>query len=384
MVLFERKEDCCGCTACMAACPKQAIQMQEDEQGFQYPTVNGTLCVSCGLCRAVCPVRNADAERGASPKVYAAKHRDPEVRKSSSSGGVFSALAERTLALGGAVAGVVFDENWNVRHMVSETETDCRRMRGSKYVQSDMGKTFSEAGEVLKAGRKLLFTGTPCQVIGFKRYAEQRGLPTDKLLLCTLVCQGVPSPKIWRDYLSHIKSTKSISIEYLSFRNKDCGWDFNKEVARGNGLETSLSEFVNLWDNLIKRPCCYQCKYATAYRDADISLADFYGIQRAYPEFYDSFGVSLVLAHTEKGERWVDSLSDELDVISAALTSAETHPRLYAPAWRNDAEAQAFWSDYSRRGLPPILLKYTSTKLPYRVWRKLRLLKRKIKGESNS
>lgn len=197
MIHITNRQDCCGCAACAQRCPKQCISMKEDAEGFLYPTVDTEVCIDCGLCEKVCPELNSGRERQPQ-KVYAAINKDEKIRLGSSSGGVFTALAEQTIDEGGVVFGARFDENWEVVHAYTETKEGLTAFRGSKYVQSRIGNAYKDAERFLRNGRKVLFTGTPCLVMGLKLYL---GRDYDNLLTVDFLCHGVPSPKAWRLYL---------------------------------------------------------------------------------------------------------------------------------------------------------------------------------------
>ena len=200
MIQIVDKSQCCGCTACVSVCPKQCIAMQEDEEGFLYPVVDTSLCIDCNLCQKVCPELHPMNTR--TPlHVYAAKHKDEQIRLASSSGGIFTLLAEKVIDEGGVVFGARFNASWEVVHDYTETKEGLTAFRGSKYVQSWLGNCFSKVRSFLSEGRKVMFTGTPCQVAGLKQYLRKE---YDNLLTVDVVCHGVPSPKVWRMYLDEV------------------------------------------------------------------------------------------------------------------------------------------------------------------------------------
>ena len=242
MIQIKDKSVCCGCSACVQICPKQCISLKEDKEGFLYPTVNHAFCVECGKCEKVCPELHP-FEVHEPLKVYAAKHQDDAVRKVSSSGGIFTLLADMVIDEGGVVFGACFDSDWSVVHDFTETHEGLQAFRGSKYLQSRIGNTYRQAEVFLKAGRKVLFTGTPCQIAGLKKYLHK---DYENLLAVDFVCHGVPSPLVWKKYLEEIiacqceknsvllHSNPFISergsmagirkIDAISFRNKNLGW----------------------------------------------------------------------------------------------------------------------------------------------------------------
>ena len=234
MINIKVKQDCCGCSACMQICPKQSITMVTDNEGFLYPEVNNTTCIDCGLCEKVCPVLNQND--GSQPiEVYAAKNNNEQIRLKSSSGGIFTLLAEKIIAEGGVVFGAKFNTDWSVVHSYTETIDGLEDFRGSKYVQSSIGDNFLKAKQFLTDGRKVLFSGTPCQIAGLKHFLRKE---YDNLLTIEVVCHGAPSPRVWKDYLEYRKervykkgkNTVSLSqnempqIVGIAFRDKTNGW----------------------------------------------------------------------------------------------------------------------------------------------------------------
>ncbi|MEG1612253.1 MAG: Coenzyme F420 hydrogenase/dehydrogenase, beta subunit C-terminal domain, partial [Alistipes sp.] len=298
MIQFKQKQDCCGCWACVQRCPKQCITMQEDEEGFLYPHVDLNDCTRCGLCERVCPVLNTGEPRE-SLAVYAAKNRNEEVRMQSSSGGIFTPLAEAILNQKGVVFGAKFDTDWKVIHGYTETKEGLAAFRGSKYVQSQMGICYQLAEEFLKAGRQVLFSGTPCQIAGLHRYLMR---DYDNLLTVDVVCHGVPSPMIWREYLKFIlrpqgdgkNSVLSLSeppvLTGISFRDKSTGWKkfgflARKSASKADQNTVFLHETLdkNLYmegflKNLYLRPSCYACAARKGKSGSDITIADYWGI----------------------------------------------------------------------------------------------------------
>lgn len=241
MIQIAQKTDCCGCEACVQRCPKQCISLKEDEEGFLYPIVNKDECIDCGLCEKVCPVINQN-ERHNPIKVLAAKNKDENIRLKSSSGGIFTLLAESILDENGIVFGACFNDKWEVTHGYTETKEGLSAFRGAKYVQSKIGDSYKQAKVFLKQNRKVLFSGTPCQIAGLKRYLRKE---YDNLFTVDVICHGVPSPKVWRLYLDKIlnlkdgqhsasshSADKKTRIGGINFRSKSTGWkEYSFEVA---------------------------------------------------------------------------------------------------------------------------------------------------------
>lgn len=346
---------CTGCSACSQVCPKSAITMTANEEGFLYPSIDEDLCSSCGLCGRICPVntaiRNADGagaktdakdvkksaeagEKAISHKVYACYSRDESVRSRSSSGGVFTQLALSILADGGVVFGAGFDGNYNVIHTYAENEKQLDNLRRSKYVQSDIANSFIEAGDFLKAGRKVLFCGTPCQIAGLKAFLTRDY--TGLLLSCDLACHGVPSPKVWEMFLKYLRDIYKSDIKAVSFRDKSTGWNdssMNVEFKNGSRYIDRVKReiyFMGFGKSIFNRKSCYDCKFRIDNTKADITLADFWGIDRhGEQEYSDNKGVSLILTHTEAGEEALKRIGENVCIRERSLNEAvRFNPRL--------------------------------------------------------
>lgn len=308
MIELKRKQNCSGCTACMSVCPKSCITMAEDSEGFIYPVTDRDVCINCNACNRVCPVLKLQKDKAstafsAETKAYAAYITDEKIRLSSSSGGVFTALASATICAGGVVYGAAWN-NDEVRHIKVESLPDISLLRGSKYVQSSIGGIFREIREYLKHGRKVLFSGTPCQVAGLKSFLKQ----VENLILVEVACHGAPSPKALQKYFEEIHNQYSYGLK-LDFRSKpDGNWQDYKVTAHIDGR---YFFFENQKENvfmkgflreLYSRPICHDCPFKSGASGADITLADFWGIENVLPDFPYKPGVNLVLTHTEKGD----------------------------------------------------------------------------------
>lgn len=308
MICVQNKQDCCGCAACVQVCPVGCISMVEDNEGFGYPLVDSVKCIHCGRCDAICPIKNWVHEALIPDSVLAVKAKDREVKRCSSSGGVFPLFAEYILNKGGVVFGAAFDERWDVAHRCIEDLADLRLLRGSKYVQSDCGFTFKQAKMFLNQGRQVLYTGTPCQIAGLKSFL---GKDYDNLWTMDFVCHGVPSPGVWRQYLDEILVHGGYgrdAIEAISFRDKRNGWKNSIIIIRGQHKEFLAEDKVKnvflrgFLRNLYLRPSCYDCHFRHLTSGSDVTVGDFWGIDGCCPDFYDDMGVSAVLANTQKGQ----------------------------------------------------------------------------------
>ena len=318
MIDIKNKKDCCGCSACAQICPKQCIQMKIDNEGFEYPHVNKSECVDCGLCNRVCPFINDNT--GHKPlQVYASKNLNETIRLRSSSGGVFSAIAEQIINNSGVVFGVTFDENWNTVHSYTETLDGLAAFRGSKYVQSKIGTSYIEVKRFLNEGRKVLFSGTPCQIAGLRKFLLK---DYNNLITIEILCHGVPSHKVWQKYLDIKKQEYSCNeITHIDFRNKNTGWRrYNLSIEFNNGKiyecthkkDPYLRGFIK---NIYLRPSCYSCKCKNGRANSDIVIADYWNINKVRPDYNDRLGISLVLINTENGVSLFESISEQIDYI---------------------------------------------------------------------
>lgn len=321
MIRILKKKNCCGCGACVQKCPKSCIKFQIDEEGFFYPQVDERLCVNCGLCEKVCPILSP-LSINTPISTYALKNTKERIRMESSSGGVFSLMAEDIINDGGVVFGAKFDEKWQVVIGFTETIKGIVDFRGSKYVQSRIDNSYKDCEKFLKQGRKVLFSGTPCQIAGLRNFLK-KSYPL--LYTVDIICHGVPSPKVWWLYLNEIlkdeatKNDSSISIESIKkieFRNKQEGWRKYhfvltfEEICGRDKKQVSLSSVYQddlymkaFLQNLILRPSCYECKFRDGRCHSDISLADFWAANAVMPQFDDDKGVSAVLVNSQKGQQ---------------------------------------------------------------------------------
>lgn len=369
---INRPEKCSGCTACSQVCPKQCITMQEDAEGFVYPKVDQKVCIQCGRCKLVCPILHHDGGN-APEKVLAEKNKNEKIRSSSSSGGVFYELAKQFIQNGGVVYGCALDANMVARHVCVDTVEGLDKLKSSKYVQSDMGNTMSEIKKRLLSGEKVLFSGTPCQTAGLRNYL---GKDYEMLLVIDVLCHGVPSPKLFTDYLEYLSKQygggKPISV---NFRNKQRGWKrLYMEVCFDNGkrhyIYSGYDRYEGMFlNNLSLRPSCYECKFTKTERFGDITLGDFWGIGKKYPQWDDDKGISVVMLNTEKGTVAYEQIADLFEGREEELDTAKAGQRtLYAPTQKN-SNRDAFYKLYAEQGCKKALEQYTNVpSMPSRAY----------------
>lgn len=360
--VFDKKEDCCGCTACKCICPTQAITMKLDKDGFLYPEINLELCKSCGLCKTVCPIQNQFIfpDRLHEPQVFAVKHRKEQIRMNSASGGAYTAISDFILKSYGVVYGAEFDEDFRVQHNRATNAEERDRFKGSKYIQSDLRGTFKQIEEDLIQDINVLFTGTGCQVAGLRKFLEEKHVKTDKLTTNDIICHGVPSPLLWHDYLNFIQ--KKNKLKSYTFRYKQKGWHgYNVKAEFMNGKikinSLDIKVFVNLFSSdLSLRPSCYDCRFANLQRPSDITIGDFWGIEEMMPELDDNKGVSLVLINSSKGKEIFQQIRNELNIWESNIQDC-LQPNLQCPTKKPEKREQ-FWQDYYKYGFDYIAKKY--------------------------
>lgn len=305
MIQIKDKADCCGCTACASICPKDAITMEPDTLGFKYPKVDLGKCIDCGLCEKVCAFNeNYDKSQNLKePEIYAARHKDIHEIETSRSGAAFIAISDYILENGGIVYGVGYNDHFRVAHKRATTKEERNEFKGSKYVQSDLDGIFRQVKEDLKQGNIVLFSGTPCQTAGLNSYIGKK--LRENLVLVDIVCHGVPSPYIWRDYLNYVENKYKNKIVKVDFRDKSrLGWSGHIEsFVLENGKKYEMNTYTTIfYKHIMLRKSCGICYFANIKRPSDITLADFWGWEKVSKSFNkDNKGVSLILLNTQEG-----------------------------------------------------------------------------------
>lgn len=371
MIEILDKEKCCGCHGCTNICPKSCISMESDGEGFWYPKVDKDLCINCHLCEKVCPELENPRKEEFAPVAYACKNEKEQIREESSSGGIFSILCEEVIVQGGVVFGASFDDDFEVRHTYAETLEECVQFRGSKYVQSKIGETYKQARAFLNQGRLVLFTGTQCQIKGLQLFLRKN---YSNLIAVDIVCHGVPSPKVFREYRRYLESKYNSKSGNIWFRRKDEGWNtFSFAIKFENGSEyrNNLREdtfMKGFLQDLYLRPSCYECTAKNFINNSDLSLADYWGIQGIHPEIDDDRGVSLVLVNTSKGEKYMENILKQMHYIKSDLDYAISHNAcIVRPAYKNFRREKFFKAIQKNKNIEKSIIKFTSPTFPGKV-----------------
>lgn len=352
-------KDCCGCEACIQICGHHALKMEENEEGFLYPKIDMDACVECHLCEKVCPMENMEKTLNEKGKALAIQYKKTEDLALASSGGGFIAIASLIIGQGGVVYGAAFDKNMELNHVRVDKTSELKQLQGSKYVQSNIGQTFKNIKRELCEGKEVYFTGTPCQVAGLKLFLMKT---YDNLLTSDLVCHGIPSQKIFRNTFEHMERKYDAKITDYSFRDKTIrGWACSssssyKRNTDGKSFKVKYSKDMEAYFEAfiagdLMRMNCYYCPFARNERVGDITLADFWGVRKIFPDFHDIYrGVSLILLNTGKGKRLFDNIRNTFYVRAVDLAVASASNRnLHVPTpltdRRKTSYSQAF-NDY--------------------------------------
>lgn len=356
---INRKEHCFGCTACANVCPKNCITMRSDTEGFLYPEVDEAQCIGCSKCIKVCPFNNINSN--GIGQIYAAINKDSKIRQSSSSGGVFYQLCKYILDKKGIVYGVAWSNDMVALHRRITELSDVRYIQGSKYVQSKLSDTFKLVKDDLLTGCEVLFSGTPCQVAGLKNYL---GKKFDNLLLVDVLCHGVPSPLLLKEYISSMETKYGSKVIGLNMRDKKKSWhrlfsnmqfSNSKVYYKFCGYDPYLHLFLN---NKSLRPSCFECKFTSKDRQGDVTLGDFWGIGKRHYDFDDNKGTSLVAINTERGHDIWAAINNNFIILESNFDEAkEGNKVLLYPSIKNK-DRDKFFSELEYEGYNKAIAKY--------------------------
>lgn len=379
MINIIDKQKCSGCHACYNSCPQKCICMYSDHEGFWYPEVDAKKCSNCSICEKACPILSKKTISN-NPVAYACFNTNEVIRQNSSSGGVFSVIAEKVIDNGGMIFGAGFDSNFNVVHSWTDSAEGLNNLRGSKYVQSRIGDTFKKAYELLEEGRQVLFSGTPCQIAGLKSYL---GKEYQGLTCLDIICHGVPSPLVWEMYRS--KVVKNKELKTVSFRDKKYGWKKfsisfifeDEEIFRE---QISENQYIKgFLQNLYLRPSCYNCQFKTINRQSDLTLADFWGIEKLLPSFDDDRGTSLVLINSQKGHEILAAAADNLKCETVNLEQALAYNHAALKSVETNPARTKFFNDLSNsKDICEIIARYSNVNLYRKIFSKSKKIIKKF------
>lgn len=328
-------ERCTGCRACEQLCKKNAISMIADKEGFLQAVINPDNCIDCNLCANRCP-QNAIVPKHEPQKVIAARYTDDKLLYNSASGGAFIGIALAVIQNGGVVFGVCYDTKWNAVHVLATTKEELEKIQSSKYVQADTLETYSVAKKYLDSGKFVLYSGTGCQIAGLKAFLNHK---YDNLLTIDLICHGVSSPLLFRNYIDWLSRKYEGKILFYNFRDKTGGWGLGYKTKTKTKTKTKPSTLDPYYYHFLKgnvyRECCYQCKYCTKERVGDITIGDYWGIEREHPKFFSTKGVSVVLLNTRNGMIFFDECERLFHVCESSFDkAAKMNGNLVSPTHR--------------------------------------------------
>ncbi len=352
--VYLSKDKCCGCALCQNVCPKSAIKMIPDKYGYKYPVIDQKKCIDCGLCRKNCIFINHDLNQV--KDTYAAKNMNRDELLKSSSGGIFSAIADAFISNNGYVCGAVMNfenGNVNIKHEVINSSNGLYKLQGSKYVQSDISDVLVEVKNKLKDGKDVLFSGTPCQVAAIKKFTKN--VKNGQLYTIDIICHGVPNQKFFNDYVQYNCEKNKYKINEFVFRDKEYGWGeegnifaqtFSNHTVKQKITTENSSYYKYFFEAEISRKSCYHCPFAQDQRVGDITVGDYWGVQDYSPElmkenggnFASSEGISCLLINTDNGNELIDKFGinlykenvdyDKIKIVNTQLTVPAQHTKL--------------------------------------------------------
>jgi coenzyme F420-reducing hydrogenase beta subunit len=370
---------CTGCSACSDICPVKCIEMVEENGGFLFPKINESLCIKCKKCDKCCPINKSNFLLP--KKQFLAWNKDQEIRKSSTSGGVFLALAKNTLSQNGMVCGAVYDEEMTVKHVISNNFDEVRKMSGSKYVQSNTNGIYKKVQEHLLKDILILFTGTPCQIGGLYSFL---GMSYQNLITCEVFCHGAPSSGIFRSYISYLNKKNASTVRNFHFRDKNSGWNSSKiKIEYRNGKQVKSESFNNIYfrwfaKHLSLRESCFNCYYRNKNRCSDLSIGDFWGIEKINPKIDTFYGVSAILVNTNKGLELLSNCSSNLHLEACNYNDILIRNAYLYESYNLPIAREAFLDDYDHLFFDELVKKYRFFNLKENIILTLYSIKKRV------
>lgn len=381
VIEIKEKKDCCGCNACYSICPKQCIEMNDDKEGFKYPKINEEKCIKCNLCVKVCPMLN-DIETKIESKFYACINNNEEIRMKSSSGGVFSLLADYVIENDGYIYGVAFDKEFDVKHIEVKDKENLEKLRGSKYVQSSIEDTYKLAKKRLDDGKIVLFSGVQCQIKGLNLFLKKR---YENLITIEVICHGAPSPNVFKKYLKKLEVGNNKKIKKVIFRDKTTGWktysnkiEFEDSIIRKE-LGNKNIYMQGFLGEIFLRESCYGCKAKEFKSCADITLGDYWGVEKIHPKIDDNKGVSLVITNTDMGEKCLEKMKDKMYVIETNKEHAINHNICIVKSVKRNKNRDKFFENLDKIDIEKNIEKSIRIQVGKRIYLKGRGILGKIK-----
>lgn len=367
MINITKKEKCTGCSACFDICPTKAISLITDIEGFWYPEVNLELCTDCGLCEKTCAELHINELKQSGtthdPIVYAALHKDDHTRRESTSGGLFSALANKIYEKGGYVGGAVYNDDFYVEHLISNNPADLIRIRGSKHFQSNTTGLFKQTKKLLRNGENVLICAAPCQIASLRLFL---GKEYENLTTVDFICLGINSPKIFHKHLESLEHKYGAKTVSVQGKNKDNGWRSlaykisfeNNKVYLREGIKDNFTRgFIGAQINC--RPTCYECKYKEFPRISDITLGDFWGIEKVDKTMDDNMGTSAVLLNSNKGIVLFDSIKDQIKSMELSISDVlPGNQALIHSIFKPTINREEFYNDLDKISFDMVVKKY--------------------------
>ncbi|MDD2371388.1 MAG: Coenzyme F420 hydrogenase/dehydrogenase, beta subunit C-terminal domain [Firmicutes bacterium] len=326
--VYNEKNKCCGCEACRDVCPTTAIKMVPDKYGFIYPVIDQNVCIDCGLCKKVCAFQFVEISNNEPLTVYAGINKNRNSIINSSSGGLFSALASITIKNNGIVYGCAWSEDMQAEHICTDKLEDLHKIQGSKYVQSNMTNIYKNVKKQLINGRKVLFTGVPCQIAALNKFLDKEYV---NLITADVICHGVPNQIYFKDYIRNLESTLNGKIINMNFRDKSNGWSLLAKISYKKGdkllnkkIPNSESYYYKQFLNGdIYRDSCYECKYAGGTRQGDFTMGDFWGVEKFHSKLNTKNGVSILLVNSVKAGKLIDDIKEYMELTKSTFTKVK-------------------------------------------------------------
>lgn len=375
------KNKCSGCTACASICPKNAITMEKDKEGFMHPVIDQDKCINCGLCKRTCPVLNTKSNESIN-KCYVAFNKDDKEKAKASSGAIFTLIANYILDNNGIVIGAAFDKDNKLKHIAVTDNKELDKLKGSKYLQSDLTNVFKYIKENIK-DNKILFVGTPCQVAGLKSVIKNN----DNLITIDVVCHGVPSPKFFDKYIKELEENNNDTLINYNFRDKSTGWDtYSNTATFKNSKKTELSynnNYMKLFlSDIALRESCFDCNFKLGNKYSDITLGDFWGVQKYYPEMYNKKGVSAIIINTNNGIEIFNTIKDNLEYKECKLNEIVSGNPSLQKSGNYPTKRSEFFEELDNKSIDELTKKYHKKKpLCRRVLGKIKRIIKKILGK---